>query len=52
MEKTSLGTVLPLDAGWNDIGSWSALWESSNRDKKNFLIGLYSTQKQLGQLHI
>ena len=25
MEKTELGGVLPLDAGWSDVGSWSAL---------------------------
>lgn len=27
MEKTSDGLVLPLDAGWSDVGSWSAIWE-------------------------
>ncbi|TAA39600.1 mannose-1-phosphate guanylyltransferase/mannose-6-phosphate isomerase [Corallincola spongiicola] len=27
MEKTQDAVVVPLDAGWNDIGSWSALWE-------------------------
>ncbi len=27
MEKTSDAVVVPLDAGWNDIGSWSALWD-------------------------
>jgi mannose-1-phosphate guanylyltransferase len=32
MEKTELGSVLPLDAGWSDVGSWSALWETSDRD--------------------
>ena len=32
MEKTELGTVLPLDAGWSEVGSWSALWEPSDRD--------------------
>lgn len=32
MEQTELGTVLPLDAGWNDVGSWSALWENADRD--------------------
>ncbi len=32
MEKTAKGVVIPLDAGWSDIGSWSALWENSNRD--------------------
>jgi mannose-1-phosphate guanylyltransferase/mannose-6-phosphate isomerase len=25
MEKTKAGVVLPLDAGWSDVGSWSAL---------------------------
>jgi mannose-1-phosphate guanylyltransferase/mannose-6-phosphate isomerase len=24
--------VIPLDAGWSDIGAWSALWEVSERD--------------------
>ena len=27
MEKTADAAVIPLDAGWNDVGSWSALWE-------------------------
>ncbi len=27
MEKTAEAVVMPLDAGWNDIGSWSSLWE-------------------------
>ena len=32
MEKTNLGTVLLLDAGWSDIGNWKALWEISPKD--------------------
>ena len=32
MEKTDKGTVLPLDAGWSDIGSWQAIWENSEKD--------------------
>ena len=32
MERTSLGSVLPLEAGWSDVGSWSALWETGERD--------------------
>ena len=32
MEQTTLGSVLPLDAGWSDVGSWSALWETADRD--------------------
>lgn len=27
MEKTPDAVVVPLDAGWSDVGSWSALWE-------------------------
>ena len=40
MEKTNLGLVIPLDAGWSDIGSWQAVWESSKKDDQgNFLEG-------------
>ncbi|MGE4610091.1 MAG: mannose-1-phosphate guanylyltransferase/mannose-6-phosphate isomerase [Paracoccaceae bacterium] len=29
MEKTDGAVVVPLDAGWSDIGSWATLWEAS-----------------------
>ncbi|WP_425221864.1 mannose-1-phosphate guanylyltransferase/mannose-6-phosphate isomerase [Pseudomonas sp.] len=32
MEKTADAVVVPLEAGWNDIGSWSALWDVSEKD--------------------
>ncbi len=32
MEKTEHAAVVPLDAGWSDIGAWSALWEVGERD--------------------
>jgi mannose-1-phosphate guanylyltransferase/mannose-6-phosphate isomerase len=32
MEKTSDAVVVPLDAGWSDVGSWSALHEASECD--------------------
>ena len=32
MEKTARAVVVPLDAGWSDVGSWSALWEAQTRD--------------------
>ncbi len=32
MEKTDRAVVVPLDAGWNDVGSWSALWEVTTKD--------------------
>ncbi|SFM82059.1 mannose-1-phosphate guanylyltransferase/mannose-6-phosphate isomerase [Marinobacter pelagius] len=40
MEKTKDAAVVPLDAGWSDIGSWSSLWSVSDRDtKRNALSG-------------
>jgi mannose-1-phosphate guanylyltransferase len=32
MEKTQDAVMIPLDAGWSDVGSWSALWEVSQKD--------------------
>lgn len=32
MEKTRLGKVVKLDAGWDDVGSWSALWQINEKD--------------------
>ncbi|WP_147653671.1 mannose-1-phosphate guanylyltransferase/mannose-6-phosphate isomerase [Vulcaniibacterium gelatinicum] len=32
MEKTDAAAVLPLAAGWNDVGSWSALWAIAGQD--------------------
>ncbi|PCJ33911.1 MAG: mannose-1-phosphate guanylyltransferase/mannose-6-phosphate isomerase [Cellvibrionales bacterium] len=32
MEKTDSAVVIPLSAGWSDIGSWSALWDISEKD--------------------
>jgi mannose-1-phosphate guanylyltransferase len=33
MEKTTDAVVVPMNAGWSDIGSWSSLWDISNKDK-------------------
>lgn len=32
MEHTQSGIVLPLDAGWDDLGSWAAIWGISPQD--------------------
>ena len=32
MERTDAARVLPVDIGWNDVGSWSALWDVAERD--------------------
>jgi mannose-1-phosphate guanylyltransferase len=40
MEKTTDAIVVPLDAGWNDVGSWSALWEVNDKnDEGNSVNG-------------
>jgi mannose-1-phosphate guanylyltransferase/mannose-6-phosphate isomerase len=60
MEKTSLAVVVPLDAGWSDVGSWSALQDALPRDEAgNVLHGdvlvedssgcyLHSTSRLIG----
>ena len=32
MENTRDAVVLPIDAGWSDIGSWAALWKASEKN--------------------
>ena len=34
MEKTSHAVVVTMDAGWSDIGSWSSLWDISEKDSE------------------
>ena len=38
MEKTDDAVVVPLDAGWSDIGSWYSLWNNSKKDGKGNAI--------------
>jgi mannose-1-phosphate guanylyltransferase/mannose-6-phosphate isomerase len=38
MEKTDRAVVVPLDAGWSDIGAWSAIWDVSDRDAAGNVI--------------
>lgn len=40
MEKTNLGKIVKLNAGWSDVGSWSALYDISQKDEnKNVADG-------------
>ncbi|MBN3753921.1 mannose-1-phosphate guanylyltransferase/mannose-6-phosphate isomerase [Paraburkholderia sp. Tr-20389] len=32
MEKTDKAMIVSLDAGWSDVGSWSALWDVAEKD--------------------
>ena len=38
MERTSLGTVIPMEIGWKDIGSWNQLWDYSTKDKSGNVL--------------
>lgn len=38
MEKTQDAVVIPVDIGWNDIGSWPALCEVSDSDTKGNVV--------------
>jgi len=33
MEHTDAGLVVPLNAGWNDLGSWAAIWDVGPHDE-------------------
>lgn len=40
MEKTDKAVVVPLDAGWSDVGSWPSLWENHEKDQdENVTVG-------------
>jgi mannose-1-phosphate guanylyltransferase / mannose-6-phosphate isomerase len=40
LERTQAAAMLPIDVGWNDVGSWSSLWEIAPRDKnENYIHG-------------
>ncbi|SBS61216.1 mannose-1-phosphate guanylyltransferase/mannose-6-phosphate isomerase [Vibrio atlanticus] len=38
MEKTDSAMVVPMDAGWSDVGSFSALWDVSEKDEHQNVI--------------
>jgi mannose-1-phosphate guanylyltransferase len=38
MEKTDDAVVVPMDAGWSDIGSWSSLWDVSEKDSNGNVV--------------
>ena len=38
MEHTKYASMVPLDAGWNDIGSWAAVQQEADKDGDNNAI--------------
>ena len=53
MEKTADAVMVPLDAGWSDIGSWSALWDVSPKDEHGnvFKGDVLSNESQNSYVH-
>lgn len=55
MEHTDAGVVVPLDAGWNDLGSWAAIWDVGEQNADgNALQGdvlAFDTRNSLLQSH-
>ncbi|RJQ48214.1 MAG: mannose-1-phosphate guanylyltransferase/mannose-6-phosphate isomerase [Gammaproteobacteria bacterium] len=51
MEKTHRAAVVPLDAGWSDIGAWPALWDVSEQDEEGNVtqgdVYMHATQNTL-----
>lgn len=45
MEHTDSAAVVPVDMGWSDVGSWSALWDIADKDADgNVITGDVITQ--------
>ena len=38
MEKTSKGMIVKLNSGWDDVGSWSALYDISKKDENQNVV--------------
>lgn len=51
MEPTDRAVVVPLDAGWSDVGSWSSLWEALPKDEHgNAVVGHAVLEDTTGSL--
>lgn len=56
MEKTDAAVMVPLDAGWSDVGTWSSLWQVLPKDlqgnaQKGDVIAVDSTDSLLLSEH-
>ena len=46
MENTTQGVIVCLNVGWNDLGSWSSLWQSNPKDEnQNVIFGDILTEQ-------
>ena len=53
MEQSTNVSVVPMDAGWSDLGSWSALWDIAEKnEEQNAHIGdVFSINSQNNLVH-
>lgn len=53
MEKTDRAVMIPMNVGWSDVGSWSSLWEVSEKDVdgNHFVGDILSTEAKNNYVH-
>jgi mannose-1-phosphate guanylyltransferase/mannose-6-phosphate isomerase len=52
MEHTEKAAVVPADVGWSDIGTWSAVWELSERDENGNSIRGHGVVMDASNVHV
>ncbi len=52
MEHTGRGAVIPLDAGWSDLGAWDAVWSNAERDDQGNSVSGDVIGRDLSGSHI
>lgn len=52
MEHTGRGAVIPLDAGWSDLGAWDAVWNNAERDDRGNSVSGDVIARDLSGSHI
>lgn len=52
MEHTDGGAVIPLDAGWSDLGAWDAVWNNAERDDRGNSVSGDVIGRDLSGSHI
>jgi len=52
MEHTDKAAVIPADIGWSDVGTWSAVWELSDRDESGNSIRGHGVVMNASNVHI
>ena len=52
MEKTDKAVMLPVDIRWNDVGSWSSLWELAPHDARGNYAGAQAVLEDTSECYI